>query len=148
MSSLKFEDCDLANHEKFTHLETRNLMKPKQNTIVGLIELEPQKWLCGVEKARLLNPLWVLHFHHAPITIFIIRELIFLVHDGCLWLEEHIPITADLIHRISRLPCKGEDPVDISKGKSSDLAITEAMKKSTSWKIRRGAMPSPASKRM
>lgn len=35
----------------------------------------------------------------------------------------------DLIHHISCLPCEGEDPADISKGKSSDLAIAEAMKK-------------------
>jgi len=44
-------------------------------------------------------------------------------------LEEPIPITKDLIYYISQLPCKGEDPADISGGKSSDLAITEAMKK-------------------
>ena len=36
---------------------------------------------------------------------------------------------AHLIHRISRLPCKGKDPTHISEGKSSDLDITEAMKK-------------------
>lgn len=35
----------------------------------------------------------------------------------------------DLIHHISRLPCEREDPEDISKGKSSDLAIAKAMKK-------------------
>jgi len=50
------------------------------------------------------------------------------VHDGYLWLEEPIPITADLIHRISELPHKGKDPVTIA-GKSSDLALVEAMKK-------------------
>lgn len=44
-------------------------------------------------------------------------------HDGCLWLEEPIPITDQLIHRITLLPCKGEDPIDISKGKSKDLAM-------------------------
>jgi len=82
-----------------------------------------------VEKARLLNLLWVSHFQCAPITIFVIRQLLCLVQDGCLWLEEPIPITADLIHRISQLPCKGEDCVNISEGKSNDLAITEAMKK-------------------
>ena len=82
-----------------------------------------------MEKAGLLNLLRVSHFHHAPITIFIIRQLLFLVHDGCFWLEEPIPITVDLIHHISWLPCKGEDPADISEGKSSDLAIAEAMKK-------------------
>ena len=46
-----------------------------------------------------------------------------------MWLEEPIPITKHLIHRITQLPCKGEDPVDISEGKRSDLAITKAMKK-------------------
>lgn len=63
-----------------------------------------------------------------PIIIFIIRRLLFLVHDGSLWLEEHIPITADLIHRISWLPCKGKDPVEIAR-KSGDLGLVEVMKK-------------------
>jgi len=82
-----------------------------------------------VQKVGLLNLLWVAHFHHAPITIFIIKQLLCLVHDGCLWLEEPIPIMADLIHRISCLTCKGEDLADILKGKSSDLAVAEAMKR-------------------
>lgn len=51
-----------------------------------------------------------------------------LVHDGCLWLEEPIPITTDLIHRISWLPCKGKDPTKIAR-KSRDLVLAEAMKK-------------------
>jgi len=71
----------------------------------------------------------VSHFHRAPITIFFIRQLLCLVHDGCSWLEEPIPITKDLIHHISRLPYKGEDPAAISEGKGSDLAIAEVMKK-------------------
>jgi len=104
-------------------------MKLKQNTATRIIELELHKWLHGVEKVGLLNLLWVPHFHCAPITIFVIRQLLYLVHDGCLWLEEPIPITKNLIHGISWLPCKGEDPVEISEGKGSDLAIAEAMKK-------------------
>lgn len=61
------------------------------------------------------------------------------MHDGYLWLEEPIPIMADLIHRISRLPCKGKDPVTIAKGKGSDLALAEAMKmKYKSEKKKRG----------
>jgi len=80
-----------------------------------------------VEKARLLHLLWIPHFHSAPITIFVIKQLLCLVHDGYLWLEEPIPITVDLIHRISRLPCKGKYPVEIF-GKSRDLALAEAMK--------------------
>lgn len=69
------------------------------------------------------------HFHRAPVTIFVIRQLLYVVHGGCLWLEEPIPITDHLIHHITRLLCKGEDPTDISEGKSSDLAVAEAMKK-------------------
>ena len=51
------------------------------------------------------------------------------MHDGCLWLEEPIPITNHLIDKITRLPCKGEDPTNISKGKIDDLAIAQAIKK-------------------
>jgi len=50
-----------------------------------------------------------------------------LVHNGYLWLEEPIPITANLIHRISQLSFKGHNPAAIA-GKSSDLALAEAMK--------------------
>jgi len=38
--SLKFEDWELVDHEKFPHFETRHLIKPKENTFVGVIELE------------------------------------------------------------------------------------------------------------
>ena len=63
-----------------------------------------------------------------PITISVIRQLLCLVHDGYLWLEEPIPIIAELIHHIFRLPCKGKDPVTIVEGKGSDLVLVEAMK--------------------
>ena len=52
---LKFEDWDLTDHEKFPHLATEKLMHQKIDVIAGMIELEPQKWLRGVEKAGLLN---------------------------------------------------------------------------------------------
>lgn len=51
------------------------------------------------------------------------------MHGGRLWLEEPIPIIDHLIHRITQLPCKGEDLTNISNGKNSDLAIMEGMKK-------------------
>lgn len=60
------------------------------------------------------------------------------MHGGCLWLEEPIPITNHLIHHITRLPCKGEDPAHILEGKSSDLAIAEAMKKKYKLENKRG----------
>lgn len=101
---LKFEDWDLTDHEKFPHLTTVQLMRQKKDAPAIIIELEPCKWVRGVEKAGLLTLLWVSHYHHAPVTIFVIRKLLYLVHDGCLWLEELIPITYHLIHRITWLP--------------------------------------------
>ena len=81
---------------------------------------------CG--EGRLLHLIWIPHFHRTLITIFVIRYLLFLVHDGYLWLEEPIPITVHLIHMISWLPCEGRDPAKIAR-KSGDLALAEAMKK-------------------
>jgi len=82
-------------------------------------------------ESKVVKLLWVPHYYRAPVTIFVIKQLLCLVYDGCLWLEESIgiPIMDNLIHRITRLPCKGADPADISKAKSNDLAIAEAMKK-------------------
>lgn len=57
MPNLKLEDWDLADHKKFPHLATMQLMRSKKNTIVGVIELELCKWLRRVEKAGLLNML-------------------------------------------------------------------------------------------
>lgn len=54
--------------------------------------------------------------------------MLFLVHDGWLWLEEPIPIMDHLIHKITYLPCKGKDPANILEGTSDYLAIVEAMK--------------------
>jgi len=86
--SLKFEDLDLANHDKLAYLVTKHLMNPKKHTKARVIELEPHKWLHGVENAGLLNLLWVSHYHRTPVTILFIRQLLCLVHGGCLWLEE------------------------------------------------------------
>jgi len=89
MPTTKFEDRDLLDHEKFPHLETGNHMK--KNTTGVVITLELWKWLRDVEKVGLLNLLWVSHFHHALISIFIIGYLLCLVHDVYLWLEEPTP---------------------------------------------------------
>ena len=81
-----------------------------------------------MEKARLVSLLWVPHFHHAKITIFVLKKLLFLVYDGYLWLDEPIPITTGLIHHISQLPYKGKYPTTMVRGEGSDLALAEAMK--------------------
>lgn len=86
-----------------------------------------QKWLRGVEKAGLLNLTWIPHNHRAAITIFVIRKLLCLVHEWYLWLDEPIPIMADLVHRITHLPIKGNDPIDIART-SSDVGLAKVMK--------------------
>jgi len=48
-------------------------MRWQIDAMARMIELEPRKWLKGVEKAKLLNLLWVPHYHRALVIIFIIR---------------------------------------------------------------------------
>lgn len=86
-----------------------------------------QKWLPAMEKVGLLNLRWIPHYHCMAITIFVICQLLCLVHDGYLWLEEPIPIMVDLVHHITHLPIKGNDPTDIART-SSDVGLTEVMK--------------------
>ena len=87
--------------KSFPHLATYQLMHRvfHKNTRVTVLEL--RKWLKGVDKLGLLNLLWVPHYNHAPITMIMIKQLLCLVHDGCLWLEELIPIIDMLIHKIT-----------------------------------------------
>lgn len=126
MPMMKFEYWDLTDSENFPHLETSQLMKQSKEGFITV--LQPQKWLRMVEEAGLLHLLLISNFHWAPIMMFVIRKLLFLVHNGYLWLEEPIPITVELIHRISHLPCMRRDPMEIA-GKSVDLVLIEAIKK-------------------
>lgn len=87
--------------EHFPHLVTNQLMHHVFHKNTGATTLEPRKWLKGMHKAGLLNLLWVPHYNRAPITMVVIKKLMCLVHDGCPWLKELIPITDLLIHRIT-----------------------------------------------
>jgi len=106
--TMKFEYWDLMDGENFPYLQTKNLMKKSKEGFVTTLEL--QKWMRGVEKVRLLHLLWIPHFHHAAIMILVIRQLLCLVHDGYPWLEEPIPITVELIHRILSFPVREGTP--------------------------------------
>lgn len=64
-----------------------------------------------------------------------------MVHNGYLWLEEPIPITMNLIHRISSLPYRGKDPTEIAR-KSRYFALAEAMKKKYKLEKKKGATQS------
>ena len=72
------------------------------DTTTGMTALEPRRWLREVDKAWLLNLLWVPHYNYTLVIVLVIKQFLFLVHDGCLWLEEPIPIIDRLIHKIMR----------------------------------------------
>lgn len=82
----------------------------------------------GVAKAVLSNMLWVLHFSRTNINTMCIIQLLTLVHDGCLWLGEPIPITDMLIHHITRFPNQGVDPAEEFGGKSKEKKLIDRMK--------------------
>lgn len=68
------------------------------------------------------------HYNRTPIIVLVIKKLLCLVHNGCLWLEELIPIIDRMIHRITRLPYTGENLAMMFGRKGGDLALAEAMK--------------------
>jgi len=85
-----------------------------------------------MDKEGLLNLLWVPHYNCMPITMIVIKKLQFLVHDGCLWLEELIPISDMLIDRIPWLPHLGENPKMAFRGKVGEHSLVEVMKEKKS----------------
>lgn len=125
---LKLEDWDLVDIERFPHLAKNQLMHFLFHKTIGVTALEPRRWLRGVDKAGLLNLLWVSHYNNVPITIVVIKKLLCLVHDGHLWLEDPIPITNKLIHRITWLPYIRENLVMVFGRKVGEHVLTEAMK--------------------
>lgn len=61
-------------------------------------------------------------------NIVYVHHLIALVHDGCLWISENIPITNILIHRITKLPYKGADLDKDFGGKIKEKKLVDKMK--------------------
>lgn len=104
ITHLKLEDWDLDDIEHFPHLAKDQLMNCISYKCSSVTTMEPRMWVKGVDKAGLLNMLWVPHYNRTSITMMVIKKLLCLVHDGCLWPEEPIPITDMLIHRITQLP--------------------------------------------
>lgn len=41
----------------------------------------------------------------------LVCQLLPLVHDGCLWIQDRIPIDVALMHRITSLPMQRSDPL-------------------------------------
>lgn len=94
----------------------------------GVTNLELSKWMKGMDKVGLLNLLWVPHYSCAPIAMIVIKQLLCLVHNGCLWLKELIPITDMLIHRVTWQSHSGENPAMAFGEKAGEHALAETMK--------------------
>lgn len=125
---LKLEDWDIADHEKFPHLATNKYVTKIYYEEAGFTSLEPMKWVKGIEQAGLLHMLCVSHFHRSIINNFFFCQFLTLVHDGCLWLGETIPITHMLIHRITKLPYTGANVAKKFGGKIKEKELTDKMK--------------------
>ena len=76
MLLLKLEDWDLADHEKFPHLATEQLMHHIIDTHARMTTLEPWRWFRGVEKAGLSNLVWVSHYNCTMVTVLVIKQLL------------------------------------------------------------------------
>lgn len=95
----------------------------------GVTKLETMEWIHGVENSRLLNLLWVPHYHRTIINMTCVHQLLTLVHDGCLWLGGPIPITHMLIHRIAHLLHEGLNPAKEFDRKAREKDLADKMKK-------------------
>lgn len=124
----KMEDWDLADHKRLPHLVTSKYMMKIYYEETGVMWLEPMKWVRGVEQAGLMHMLSIPHFHRLTINMVCVCQLLTLVHYGCLWLWEAIPITNILIHRITNIPYKGVDPAKEFGGKGGEKVLADNMK--------------------
>ena len=119
-TAVKIGRLELSLHLEVPSLSntTTNVLRCSHNHWDDCVE--PRKWLKVVDKAGLLNLLWVLHYNRTPIIVLVIKKLLCLGHDGCLWLEEPIPIIDRLIHRITQLPYIGENLAMMFGGKGGE----------------------------
>ena len=110
LPSIKFDDHNHANIEAFLELVPELYLERILRDIV--LKVVPIPWARGLAGSGLLNLLWIPHFGQYNITNLVVWQLLALIHDGSLWIEEHIPIVAALIHQITSLPMKGPNPMN------------------------------------
>lgn len=72
--------------------------------------------------------LWVSHYNRTVVMVLVVKQLLCLVDDGCLWLDEPIPNTDRLIHRITRFLYTSENLAIIFGEKGGEQALAESMK--------------------
>ena len=60
---------------------------------------------------KIFNLMSMPHFGHYTITDRVARQLLALIHDGCLWIWDRIPIDPALINQIMGLLMTGSYPM-------------------------------------
>ena len=110
LHEVNFVHLDLANFEAFPELAPKLYL----DTVHGAdgVKFVPQHWVRGLAGSRLLNLLRMPHFRHYNITDWLARQLLALIHDGCLWIQDRIPIDVVLVHQITGLPMSGPNPLE------------------------------------
>lgn len=99
------------------------------HTIEGMVTtLQLKEWLRKVDKAGLLCLLAILHFLQPPITMLVIKQLLYLVHEDTLWVSKPVYITTELVHWVLHLPCARQNLLE-STAKSNDVGMIEQLKK-------------------
>ena len=76
------------------------------------IKIVPVSWVRRVVGSGLLNLLRMPHLIHYNVRNCLVRQFLALVHDGCFWIKDRIPIDVVLIHRIIGLPMEGPNPLE------------------------------------
>ena len=93
---LKFDYHELSNLEAFSALAPELYLKWMMYSNVP--KFEPMPWACGLACSGILNFLHIPHSGCYNITGMVVRQLLTLVHDGCLWIQGRILNDAALIH--------------------------------------------------
>lgn len=84
LHTVKFDDHGLVNLEVFPELALElYLERVLEDDVLKVI---PMPWASGLAGSGLLNLLRMPHFGHYNITDRIVRQLLALVHDDCLWI--------------------------------------------------------------
>ena len=76
-----------------------------------------QDWARGLDKIGLLGLINMPHFGRQTKVNACVKQIFACFHGGCLWLDELVAVTVELISAITGLPKYGPDPHSISKEK-------------------------------
>jgi len=128
IAQLKIEDAEFNDRSKYPQFELRRYLKKVQYLESGVTRLQPHQWATGLQRVGLLNILNVPNSDRSTSNASYVRQLLSLVHDGCLWLGTRIPTEEMLIKIITAFPHQGKDHIDGFVGKNKDKEMMKMMK--------------------